>query len=284
MAERSRRRKVLVILHQAHSTPGRVGRQLQALGYDLDIRRYALGDPLPARLDWHAGVVVFGGPMSANDGEEWIKREIDWLSVPLGEDRPYLGICLGAQMLARQLGARVFSHSDRRGEAGYYPLTPTPEGDGLCEAPFPRFAYQWHFDGFDLPTGAELLADGVGDFPHQAYRYGRNAVALQFHPEVTYHMMCRWTTRGAERLTRPGARPPREHLEGWFQHDGAVSRWLARFLEAWAGDKLPPVGVARDEASETAPETLALPRMRAASAFPPGLSDPLLSTRVLRAV
>jgi len=54
-------------------------------------------------------------------------------------------------------------------------------------------------------------------------------------------MMCRWTTRGAERLNRPGARAPREHLEGWFQHDGAVSVWLARFLEAWANDELPPV-------------------------------------------
>ena len=118
MAERPQRRKVLVILHQAHSTPGRVGRQLQALGFELDIRRASLGDSLPARLDRHAGVVVFGGPMSANDGDEGIKREIDWLSVPLAEDKPYLGLCLGAQLLARQLGARVFSHPDRRGEAG----------------------------------------------------------------------------------------------------------------------------------------------------------------------
>jgi len=276
MAERSQRRTILVILHQAHSTPGRVGRQLQALGYELDIRRYSLGDPLPARLDRHAGVVVFGGPMSANDGDEWIKREIDWLGVPLEEETPYLGICLGAQLLARQLGARVFSHSDRRGEAGYYPLTPTPEGDCLCDAKFPRFAYQWHFDGFDLPSGAELLADGVGDFPHQAFRYGRNAVGLQFHPEVTYHMMCRWTTRGAERLTRPGARPPREHLEGWYQHDGAVSHWLLHFLATWAADKLPPAAETSVDAREDAREPLS--RVRVASPFPPR-SEFLLSAR-----
>jgi len=112
MAERPQRRKVLIVLHQAHSTPGRVGRQLQALGFDLDIRRASLGESLPTCLDRHAGVVVFGGPMSANDEDDWIKREIDWLSVPLGEDKPYLGLCLGAQLLARQLGARVFSHPD----------------------------------------------------------------------------------------------------------------------------------------------------------------------------
>lgn len=239
MAERGRRRKALIVLHQAHSTPGRVGRQLEALGVELDIRRPALGDSLPPHLEGHHGVVVFGGPMSANDSDDWIRREIDWLSVPLARETPFLGLCLGAQMLTRQLGARVFSRDDRRGEVGYYALKPAALADRLCAARFPRFAYQWHFEGFELPDGAQLLADGVGDFPHQAYRYGRNAVALQFHPEVTYQMMCRWTTRGAERLTRPGARPREEHLEGWFQHDGAVSAWLEAFLAAWIDDALP---------------------------------------------
>jgi GMP synthase (glutamine-hydrolysing) len=170
MAERGRSRKALIVLHQEHSTPGRVGRQLQALGITLDIRRPALGDALPDHLDEHVGVAVFGGPMSANDSDEWIRREIDWLQIPLESDTPILGLCLGAQMLARHLGARVFTHDDRRGEVGYYGLKPTPAADGLCSALFPRHAYQWHFDGFDLPTGAQLLASGVGDFPHQAFR------------------------------------------------------------------------------------------------------------------
>ena len=70
----------------------------------LDIRRPSLGEPLPATLAEHAGVVVFGGPMSANDDLDWVPREIDWLGVPLREDKPLLGVCLGAQMLARQSG------------------------------------------------------------------------------------------------------------------------------------------------------------------------------------
>src|SRR4051794_762213 len=172
MSDFGGRRKALIVLHQAHSTPGRVGRQLEALGGDLDVRRPALGDELPVRLDEHDGVVVFGGPMSANDNEDWLRREIDWLGVPLAEEKPFLGLCLGAQMLALKLGARVYSHDDRRGEVGYYPLTPTDEGDQLCHARFPRFAYQWHFDGFELPCGSRLLARGVGDFPNQAYRFG----------------------------------------------------------------------------------------------------------------
>src|SRR5450755_343839 len=92
---------VLIILHQETSSPGRVGNVLRALGYNLDIRRPRFGDPLPATLEQHAGAVIFGGPMSANDPDDFVRREIDWIDVPLRERRPFLGICLGGQMLAR---------------------------------------------------------------------------------------------------------------------------------------------------------------------------------------
>src|SRR4051794_3142521 len=91
-------RPVLVVLHQETSTPGRVGNALRLLGHRLDVRRPRFGDPLPPTLDDHAGAVIFGGPMSANDPDDYVRREIDWISVPLKEDRPFLGICLGAQM------------------------------------------------------------------------------------------------------------------------------------------------------------------------------------------
>ena len=238
MASPARRPTVLMVLHQEHSTPGRVGLALKAMGVRLDIRRPSFGEPLPATLKDHAGAVVFGGPMGANDTLDWVRSEIDWLQTPLAEDKPLLGLCLGAQMLARALGARVFGYDDKRSEIGYYPIEPTLAGDRLCPVPFPRTVYEWHSDGFDLPEGAELLAVGGEHFPNQAYRYGRHAVGLQFHPEVTYHMMCRWTHRGAERLTRPGALSRPEHLGGWFQHDGRVAAWLEAFLPAWLAGRL----------------------------------------------
>src|SRR5262245_39276806 len=102
---------VLIVLHQESSTPGRVGNALRALGHHLDIRRPRFGDPLPETLDQHAGAVFFGGPMSANDPDDYVRREIDWIEIPLREQRPFLGICLGAQMLAVQLGARVAPHA-----------------------------------------------------------------------------------------------------------------------------------------------------------------------------
>ncbi len=239
MSTRDRSRKILILLHQEHSTPGRVGRLLRAFGAELDIRRHSLDEPLPETLDAHDGVVVFGGPMSANDEHEWICRQIGWLTRPLQEEKPFLGICLGAQMLTRALGARVFTYPDQRAEIGYTPIRPTAAADRLCAAPFPRCVYQWHRDGFDLPAGAELLAEGGEAFPIQAYRYGGKAVALQFHPEVTFHMMCRWTVRGHERLSLPGAQPRQSHLDGWYRFDAAVERWLKAFLPEWLEGRLP---------------------------------------------
>ena len=78
---------VLIILHQEHSTPGRVGRLLLERGHPLDIRRPRFGDPLPETLAGHAGAVIFGGPMSANDPDDFVKQEIDWIGVPLREQQ-----------------------------------------------------------------------------------------------------------------------------------------------------------------------------------------------------
>jgi GMP synthase (glutamine-hydrolysing) len=118
-------KKILIVLHQEMSSAGRVGQLLQKTGFTLDIRRPPLGDPLPETLEDHHGVVVFGGPMSANDRDEFIRRETDWLAVPLREEKPFLGICLGAQMLVNHLGGQVESHDQGLVEVGWYPIRPT---------------------------------------------------------------------------------------------------------------------------------------------------------------
>jgi GMP synthase (glutamine-hydrolysing) len=221
---------VLVVLHQETSTPGRIGNALRALGHRLDIRRPRFGDELPRTLAGHAGAVIFGGPMSANDPDDFVRREIDWIAVPLAEQRPFLGICLGAQMLARQLGARVAPHPQGRAEIGYYPIRPTAAGIRICPH-WPDQVYHWHREGFELPSGTELLAEG-GDFPVQAFR-SANSFGFQFHPDVTYAMMRRWTTRGAERLELSGARPCHQHFADRAQYDVVERAWLKRFLDGW---------------------------------------------------
>lgn len=224
--------QILIILHQEHSTPGRVGYALQQLGYRLDVRRPRFDDPLPATMQDHAAGIIFGGPMSANDEDDFVRREIDWIGVPLKANKPFLGICLGAQMCARQLGGRVFGHPEGRAEIGYYPIRPTAAGLAVV-GEWPERVYQWHREGFDLPRCAELLAEG-DTFGVQAIRYGR-AYALQFHPDVTHAMMHKWTTRGHERLGLPGARPRDTHFADRAVYDYTARAWLSVFLEQWIG-------------------------------------------------
>src|SRR4030095_1969319 len=193
--------QVLIVLHQEQSTPGRVGYALRDRRYALDIRRPRFGDPLPKTMAEHAGAVIFGGPQSANDPDDFIKSEIDFIGVPIKANKAYLGICLGEPMLAKQLGERVAPHPEGKAEVGYYPIKPTAAGRAICN--WPTYMYQWHREGFDLPRGVELLAEG-DIFPIQAFRAG-SGFAIQFHAEVTHAMMCRWTTRGHARMELPGA-------------------------------------------------------------------------------
>ena len=90
-------RDILIVLHSESSTPGRIGHMLVDKGYRLDIRRHCLGDPLPETLERHAGAVIFGGPMSANDPDDWITREIDWIGLALRRKSPF-----SASALARR--------------------------------------------------------------------------------------------------------------------------------------------------------------------------------------
>jgi GMP synthase (glutamine-hydrolysing) len=100
-------KSILIVLHQENSTPGRIGNALGDLGYHLDVRRPRFDDPLPETMAEHAAAIIFGGPMSANDQDEFIQRETAWIGVPLRESKPFLGICLGAQMFANHLGGKV---------------------------------------------------------------------------------------------------------------------------------------------------------------------------------
>lgn len=222
------REKVLVVLHQERSSAGRVGHQLIEAGFDLDIRRPPLGDELPETLERHAGAVVFGGPMSANDQEEFVRRETEWLKVPLKENRPFLGICLGAQMLVNHLGGKVEGHGDGLVEIGWYPIKATEEGEALMQ--WPEMVYQFHREGFSLPKDATLLATAE-TYPNQAFRYGDNAWGIQFHAELTQLMMHRWVVHGAHRFELPGAQPGRDHLGGRLIWDMHLKRWLHEFLE-----------------------------------------------------
>ncbi|MBT6198607.1 MAG: hypothetical protein HOI06_07430, partial [Pelagibacteraceae bacterium] len=100
-------KKVLYVLHQKTSVTGDIGHKFKERGFEADIIRPPLGDNLPDNLSTYSAIVVFGGPMSVNDDEDFIKEEIKWMKRVIDSDIPYLGICLGAQILAKYLGCDV---------------------------------------------------------------------------------------------------------------------------------------------------------------------------------
>jgi GMP synthase (glutamine-hydrolysing) len=220
--------RILTVLHQENSSPGRIGQILQARGFALDIRRPPLGDALPDDLSGHAGVVIFGGPMSANDNDAYIKAEIDLCATALKQETPFLGVCLGAQMLVKACGGRVESAPCGSVEIGWYPLKATEAGQKLMD--WPDMVYHFHREGFDLPSGFERLAT-TDLYPNQAYRAGKHAFGVQFHGELTEAMMRRWAVKGAHRFDMPNAQKGAAHLEGRLLHDAPLRRWLGDCLD-----------------------------------------------------
>jgi GMP synthase (glutamine-hydrolysing) len=221
---------VLVIMHGEASSAGRIGQVLRQRGHGLDIIKPRFGCLLPKTLAHHAGVVVFGGPMSCNDTEPYLKDEIDFVGVALKEQKPFLGVCLGAQMLAKHLGASVTKHAAGKVEIGYGRLRPTPEGKRL--GPWPEQVYQWHREGFEVPAGGVPLANG-DVFANQAYAYGPAALGLQFHPEITYTLVNRWTVMAKDWQDRDGAQERSAQLSGHLLHAKAVAGWLDQMMSRW---------------------------------------------------
>lgn len=146
----------------------------------------------PPALDSVSALVFMGGPMSANDEVPYIRREIQLIQTAIGQNKPVLGICLGAQLIAKALGAKVYRNAVH--EIGWYPVSWTEEArrdrlfGGLTQ---PETVFHWHGETFDLPPGAVWLAESEA-CRNQAFRLGTNIYGLQFHLEVTPEMIGEW--------------------------------------------------------------------------------------------
>ncbi len=235
MSETQTRKPVLLVVHREASRPGQVEEALNAKGWPTERCCLNAGNKLPACMEGYAGAVIVGGPMSANDDNlSSIKAELDWLPGVIEQETPFFGICLGAQMLARCLGAKVWRHPDGMMEIGYYPIVPTPQATGLFKKPM--HVYHWHKEGFDLPTGAELLVEGE-IFQNQAFKYGPSAYGVQFHPEMQEPIMRHWLEAASHMLVEPGAQAPEQQLDGHAQYGPAMHRWLDDFIDVWLADR-----------------------------------------------
>ena len=146
----------------------------------LDIRRPRFGDPLPDTLDQHAGAVIFGGPMSANDSDHYVRREIDWIEIPLREQRPFLGICR-----ARRCSRSIWAHRSRRilkaGWRSAITLSVRPRPDMRSARTGRSASITGTARDFICLPGAELLAAG-DDFPVQVFPATATPSASSFIP------------------------------------------------------------------------------------------------------
>ena len=226
--------RVLCVLHQKHSVTGQVGVALRQLGVQVQTVRPLVGQRLPRDVHRFDGLIVFGGPMSANDDHlPGLRLEMQLIERWLAAGKPLWGICLGAQLMARVLGAQVMTHPEDQVEIGWYPVQPIGRGRALLTGL--NHVYQWHREGFEVPRGAERLAVGADGsaFNEQAFRVGSQAIGTQFHPEMHPRMMHRWLHRAGHMLELQGARPMTQHLAGIQRYDPKQSQWLKRTLGNW---------------------------------------------------
>jgi GMP synthase (glutamine-hydrolysing) len=186
---------ILVIEQVPHERLGTFAPVFKAAGAAIrTLKAYEAKAAWPAAVEACDALVVMGGPQSASElsTSPYLKREITLLQQALKAQKPILGVCLGAQLLATALGARVSKNEQK--EIGWYPLMREPgaEGDPLMTVfGQTETVFQWHGDTFTLPKGAVQLASAPL-CAQQAFRYGPNVYGLQFHVEVTEAMIRAW--------------------------------------------------------------------------------------------
>lgn len=227
--------RVLSIVHEGTSTGGGglFEQVTEELGHELDRWVAADGNVAPGDPGRWDAIMVFGGAMHPDQDAEhpWLEGEASFLRRALADDVPMIGVCLGSQLIARAAGAWIGPAKDA--EVGWHEVVLNDEGRAdpvFGVLPSRVEAFQWHYYTFALPEGAVQLGESA--VARQAFRLGDRVWGMQFHAEVTRHMLDRWFVEGATELPKPVDELRADtdrHLGAWNAHGRAL---CAAFLDA----------------------------------------------------
>lgn len=195
--------KILVFQHVDCEGPGVFGE----CGARLESFDPAKRLPSEQELSRAAGLIVLGGPMGVYQTERhpWLAREVELVGKAARAGKPVIGICLGSQILAAALGARVYPHDRKEIGWDHIALSPDAMSDPLfCDMPSPLQVFHWHGDTFDLPSRAVLLALS-SVCKHQIFRFGKRAWGLQCHLEISREDPANWAAVYAEEVIQTNA-------------------------------------------------------------------------------
>jgi len=214
---------VLIVKHVAVEGPGSIEVHLEREKVPYQILNLEGSNHFP-KLDDLTHIILLGGPMNVYEEDQYpfLRQEDLFIKEAIQRGKRILGICLGAQLIAKALRAKVYKAPVK--EIGWYDLSLTEEG--RADPLFSRFpktfsAFQWHGDTFDLPTAAKLIATS-SSVPNQAFRYGENAYSLQFHLEVTEEMIEQWMKEYDEEFE--AGKPPHFSKEAILK--GTKMKWM----------------------------------------------------------
>jgi GMP synthase (glutamine-hydrolysing) len=190
--------RIVIIQNDLHDGPGFLADFLDVRNIAFDLLQAGHGDDIPAHADAWDAIAVLGGPASVNEGLRHIAATERLLCDALDRGVPVIGHCLGGQLMARALGAKV--RRNRVPEIGWTTIdvADEPLARQWLGAPGPRPVFQWHYDTFDIPEGARPIA-GNAACRNQAFAFGRS-LAMQFHVELDAHKAALWESMCREEI------------------------------------------------------------------------------------